>query len=166
MAFRLRKQRGEHWRVFALVVFALVLLDASLNAQAALSVRGRRDLIFGTVIRGIPTIVAPLERSAGRWEIRGESNAEVRVDLTLPLAMTNGTGSELPLAFGSNDGAFGLHPQGASSQAFDPQLPLITTFNRRGKIYVFLGGTALPTAVQLAGPYAATISLTVSYTGN
>ena len=166
MAFILRKQRGEPWRVFALVVFALVLLDASLDAQVALSVRGRRDLVFGTVIRGIPTVIAPLERSAGRWEIRGERSAEVRVDLTLPPAMTNGTGSELPLAFGSNDGAFALHPQGAGAQAFDPQLPLIVSFDSRGKMYLFLGGTALPTAEQSAGPYAATISLTVSYTGN
>jgi hypothetical protein len=80
--------------------------------------------------------------------------------------MTNGSGVELPLAFGSNDGAFGAHPQGAGAQVFDPGLPLVFTFDRRGKFYVFLGGRALPTAVQAAGSYAATISLTVSYTGN
>jgi len=118
------------------------------------------------VIRGVPTVVSPLVRSAGRWEIRGASYTEARVDLVLPTALISGSGAELPLSFGSADGAFGLHPQGRDAQAFDPQLPLITTFDQRGKLYVFLGGTALPGSMQPAGEYAATISLTVSYTGN
>jgi hypothetical protein len=107
-----------------------------------------------------------LDRAAGRFEIRGASDTEVQIDLTLPLAMTDGGTAELPLSFGSNDGAYGLHPQGAGAQAFDPQLPLTATFDKRGKLYVFLGGTALPTGAQPAGSYAAAISLTVSYTGN
>ncbi len=153
-------------RVAALLVFALALASAGVDAQDALSVRGRRDLTFGTVLRGVPTVVEPLVRSAGRWEIRGESNAEVRIDLLLPVSLTSASGAELPLSFGSADGAFSFHPVGKPARVFDPQLPVIMAFDRRGKLYVFLGGTALPEAMQPAGDYAATISLTVSYTGN
>jgi hypothetical protein len=136
------------------------------QVHGGLSVRGRRDLTFGTVLRGIPTVVDPLVRSAGRWEIRGESNAEVRIDLILPVALTSVSGADLPLSFGSADGAFDVHPVGKSARVFDPQLPLITAFDKRGRLYVFLGGTALPGAMQPAGEYAATMSLTVSFTGN
>jgi hypothetical protein len=148
------------------VVLTLVTVRAGVDAQDALSVRGRRDLRFGTVLRGVPTVVDPFVRSSGRWEIRGESNAEVRIDLVLPTALTTGTGIELPLSFGSADGAYSSHPQGRGARVVDPQLPLITAFDERGKLYVFLGGTALPGAMQPAGEYAAIISLTVSYTGN
>lgn len=136
------------------------------RSASSLSVRGRRDLAFGTVLRGVPTIVDPLVRSAGRWEIRGESGAEVRIDVILPLALTNPDGAELPLTFGSADGAFSFHPQGRGAQVFDPELPVITIFDKRGKIYVFLGGTVFPDRLQPVGAYSATIPLTVSYTGN
>ncbi len=128
--------------------------------------RGRQDLTFGTVLRGVPTAVGPFARSAGRWEIRGGSLTEVRIDLVLPVALLSASGAELPLSFGSADGASSTHPQGRDARAFDPQLPLITRFDQRGKLYIFLGGTVLPGAAQPAGEYAATISLTVSYTGN
>lgn len=162
-----RKPTGVRWwRVVLLPGAALALWCAGVAAQPGLSVRSRGDLTFGTVIRGIPTYVGPLTRSAGQWEVRGSSHTEVRVDLTLPTALTNAIGAELPLSFGSSDGAFGQQPQGRDAQIFDPQLPLITRYDQRGKIYIFLGGTALPDPVQPSGAYAATISLTVSYTGN
>jgi hypothetical protein len=158
--------------VAALLVFALASTLAGVDAQDAapgrggLSVRGRRDLTFGTVIRGVPTVVGPLVRSAGRWEVRGGSRTEARIDLILPHALSNASGDELPLTFGSADGAYGFHPQGRGAAIFDPELPLTVVFDQRGKLYIFLGGTALPGAMQPAGEYAATISLTVSYTGN
>ena len=162
----MRKQLGVWRRIAAVTVFVLALWTGGSEAQRPLSADGRRDLEFGTVIRGVPTTIGRFDIwQAGMWVIVGERGAEVRIDLTLPTAMLNASGAALPLQFGANDGGYASLPLFFVAQSFDPRLPLITTIQRR-RLYIFLGGTALPDPMQAAGTYAATISLTVSYTGN
>jgi len=98
------------------------------------------------------------------WVLVGERGVEVQIDLTLPSAMISG-GAQLPLQFGANDGGYSSVPIVLVSQVFDPRLPLTTVITRR-RLYVFLGGTALPGAQQAPGVYSATITLTAAYTGN
>lgn len=149
------------------MVAALLLSSVPAEAQRALSIRGRNDLTFGTVLRGVPISVVAPSAQAGSWSIRGEPQSEIQVVLTLPDHLLNETGQTMPVTFGGTDGAFDSHPQGTSAQSFDPHLPLVTLIERNsGQIFVFLGGTATPSAVQAAGTYVAPITLTVSYTGN
>jgi hypothetical protein len=150
-----------------LVTAALLLSSTPAEAQRAFSIRGKSDLTFGTVLRGVPTSVVPPSPEAGSWSIRGEPQAEVQIILTLPDNLINETVQTMPVTFGATDGAFGSHPQGSDAQTFDPRLPLVTVIERNsGQLFVFLGGTATPSATQAAGTYVAPITLTVSYTGN
>ena len=159
--------QGLRWGSAAVVMAALLLSGSPVEAQRALSIRGRSDLTFGTVLRGVPTSVVAPSPESGAWSVRGEPQAEVQVVLTLPANLINETGQTMPATFGATDGAFGSHPQGSGAQSFDPRLPLVVVIERNsGQLFVFLGGTATPSATQAAGTYVAPITLTVSYTGN
>lgn len=159
--------QGLRWGSAAVVIAALLLSGSPVEAQRALSIRGRNDLSFGTVLRGVPTSIVAPSAQAGAWSIRGEPQSEVQIVLTLPANLINATGQTMPVTFGATDGAFDSHPQGTAAQSFDPRLPLVAVIERSGgQIYVFLGGTASPSNTQPSGTYVAPITLTVSYTGN
>jgi hypothetical protein len=158
-----------------LACVALVVL-ASIDASAVsaqndaavyyvprpLVVVARRDLRFGTVLRGIPSTVLTSDvRYSGLFEINGAKHQSVRVELLLPQSMTSDDGHELPLSFGPGDGAAATDMGRFHGVAFDPNQPMIATLGANGKLYVRLGGTALPIPGQPAGTYRATILLTV-----
>lgn len=151
-----------------LAVMALAMSAGAAVAQGRpLSAFGRQDLTFGMLFAGAPVTVSRLDPAAsGQFEVRGQRLTEVRIDLTLPLALLSGSGAQLPLQFGAGDGGFSTDAAIASSRAFDPRVPLVTQLANTGRLYIFLGGTALPGSQQAAGIYAATITLTVAYTGN
>jgi len=142
---------------------------ASLVAQArsvvvppllALSLNG---LDFGTLLRGVPASVGALDaRRAGLFEIQGPPGTSVRVELALPAAMSASGGALLPLSFGPRDGyadlSRGWPPQGS---AFDPHAPVIGSLGSDGRLYLRLGGTALPERSQAGGDYRATVFMTV-----
>ncbi len=125
----------------------------------------RQDLRFGVVVPGLPTVVTRLDANAARFEIRGERRAEVSVTLTVPTELVSPGGGRMTIRFHPDDGGFATTPADANSQAFDPRVPLVTTLSPGGRLYLWLGGTVAPGAVQPPGRYQATISLTVSYTG-
>ena len=130
--------------------------------QSSLTATPQRDLTFGTVLPGIPTEVrAEDNRRAGRFEIRGPTNASIRVDLLLPQVMTSAGGDEIPLVFGPGDGTASANRGRGRALVFNPWEPLIAVLGRNGRLYVRLGGTAQPTRIQTAGSYSGTISLTV-----
>lgn len=153
----------------------LVLLAFALPAPAPAAAQGRgrplmtfgrQDLTFGALLPGVPTTVSRFDGlNAGQFELRGQRSAEVQVSLNLPGAMLSG-GAGIPLDFGPADGGFSPDPDVTTSQTFDPRVPLVTTMATNGKLYLWLGGTALPGAQQAAGTYAAAITVTVAYTGN
>jgi len=144
------------------------LPNVTLHAQGgALTVTGEQDLQFGSVLPGLPTPVSPADgTSAGQFQIRGERDAEVVVQLTLPTALVAQGGVELPLAFGFADGRWGTRPSIGQSQGFDPNVPLVAQLSRSGRLYIWLGGTAEPLPSQAPGIYSAAINITVAYTGN
>jgi len=126
-----------------------------------------QDLRFGAVLPGLATVVPRTDAvNAGRFQIRGAKNTEVVVQLTLPSAMTAPGGAQLLLSFGNTDGGFGTRPAIGASQSFDPSLPLVAQLSQSGRRYLWLGGTVQPLPTQAAGDYAATITVTVAYTGN
>jgi len=133
----------------------------------ALTAGGSQNLDFGALISGVPTTILRTDtRSAGRFDLRGDRQAEVRIDLTLPVALTGPGGRTLPLQFGPADGGYNTANNVGSSQAFDPQAPLIARLGNSGRLYIWLGGTALPAVNQVSGTYTATVTLTAAYTGN
>ena len=144
------------------------LAAAPLAAQGRqLSAIGQRDLSFGTLIPGVPVTISRFDpASAGQFEIRGERGSEVRIDLTMPANLTAGASATIPLEFSSVDGGLATDRTVGGTQSFDPRLPVTVVLPGNGKAYVYLGGTVRPAPDQAIGPYAATITLTVSYTGN
>jgi hypothetical protein len=144
----------------------LVAGSSALSAQGRpLSVQGRQDLDFGAMIAGVPTQVSRLDAAAaGQFELRGVRNAPVTVRLTLPTVMT-GPGT-VPLEFGPNDGGHGPTATITASQPFDPTQLLSVVLAGNGKYFVFLGGTARPSAQTPSGTYVAVVSLTMTYVGN
>lgn len=144
------------------------LAAAPLAAQGRqLSATGQQDLSFGTLIPGVPVTISRFDpASAGQFEIRGQRGLEVRIDLTLPSSLTAGASATMPLEFTSVDGGLATDRTVGGTQSFDPRLPVTVVLPGNGKAYVYLGGTVRPAPDQAIGPYAATITLTVSYTGN
>lgn len=125
------------------------------------------DLSFGTVLPGIPVSVSPTDpRHCGQFEIRGPANASVRVDFTLPAALTSGA-AQLPIAFGGGDGLGDFsHDTPPRSIRFDPHMPVIATIGPNGMFFLRLGGTVSPSPIQSGGAYSATISITVYNLGS
>ncbi len=120
------------------------------------------DLDFGTVLPGVPSAIDRHDRRAALFEVRGSPDASVRIDLALPSALLSTGSATLPISFSATDGfadfSRGRPPRGT---VFDPHAPLIMTLGPNGRVYVRLGGTALPARPQAGGAYHATIVLTV-----
>jgi len=127
-----------------------------------LVVVARRDLRFGTVIRGVSTTVLPSDvRGAGLFEINGSKHESVRIEFLLPENLGSDDGDALPIFFGPGDGAAATDMGRFHGVPFDPRQPLIATLGANGKLYVRLGGTVVPGHGQTAGTYRATVFLSV-----
>ena len=132
-----------------------------------LQVTARNDLRFGTVTPGVPARIAPdSPRGSGMFEIRGNRNMSVSVTLTLPVEMLSAAGDRLPLSFGAGDGLASTNRGRNRGVVFDPRNPLVATLGTNGRLFIRLGGTALPARLQIAAPYRATITLTVANLGS
>ena len=127
----------------------------------------RNNLSFGTVLAGIPSIVEVHDARAGLFEIRGPADASVRVEFLLPAPLTSFAGDRLPIAFGPRDGyAAYILTRLPGGTYFDPDTPLIASLSSGGRLFVYLGGQALPARVQVGGEYRAVIYLTVYNLGS
>jgi hypothetical protein len=136
------------------------------NGGRPLSALSRQMLDFGTLFSGTATRVSRLDAlRAGQFELRGFKNAEVRVDLGLPAALTGPKGAKVPLQFTAGDGGYARDGVIGTAAPFDPRSALVTTLSDNGRLYLFLGGTASPATRQSAGAYAGTVTVTIAYTG-
>jgi len=150
-----------------LAVFALLVGGALPLRGQILIASGQRDLTFGTIFPGVPEVVRRTDATSGRFNLRGQRRLEVRIVLTLPVVMTRTTGGNtMPIAFGAADGGFNRQNNVGTSQVFDPRAPLVTRLGNNGRLFIWLGGTAMPSSTQRSGIYQATITLTAAYTGN
>jgi hypothetical protein len=150
--------------VFMVVVpgFGVSQLAPRARVPRTLTAMALRDLRFGTLLPGIPmSVLYDDVHRAGLFEVWGERSASVRIELTLPPSMTTSSGYELPLFFGPGDGAFAPDRGRPHGIPFDPRAPLVAILGASGKLYIRLGGTALPDRMQATGEYSGTISLTV-----
>lgn len=140
--------------------------EAQGNAGRPLSAFSRQTLDFGTLFSGTPTKVSRLDAlRAGQFELRGDKDSEVRIDLGLPTALAGPEGAKVPLQFAAGDAGYAQDGAIATAAPFDPRGALITTLSSNGRLYLFLGGTASPATKQTAGAYAGTVTVTIAYTG-
>lgn len=152
----------------AAVVAAFVMLSpAAAAAQRGgrpLTVTGNQGLAFGTVFPGVPMTVSRTDAlNAGQFQIRGANGSPVRVDFTLPAAMTGPGGMTLPMVFGAADGGYAQSNAIGAAIPFDPRTPLSTALSGQGRLFLWLGGQILPPAQLAPGAYSATITVTVTY---
>ena len=93
------------------------------EAQALRVVR-TRNLRFRTVLSGFPTTVTRLNNRCGRVVIRGQRNAEILAQWTLPTAILHTTqGDPMPISFGVSPGAFSTIDPRPRMSSSPPGLP-------------------------------------------
>lgn len=167
---RLAASHGTRWRARIAIVAILaagVVPHAAGAQERPLSGFSRQNLQFGALFPGVPAAVARTDAlRAGQFELRGERLTEVRVDLALPAALVGAGGQTLPLRFASGDAGHALTADIAAAAGFDPRAPLVARLSNNGRLYIFLGGTAVPSATQQSGTYTAQVTATVAYLGN
>jgi hypothetical protein len=141
-------------------------IQATANVLTPLSVSTNlRALDFGDVFPGLNKPIAFGDATSGKWSIAGEGIKEIQMSFTLPTDLSN-AGILMPISFSATDAAyFGTDVIG-SAVAFDPNAGSTENLAGAGTGFVWLGGTVAPGAGQVAGVYAATVSLDVVYTGN
>ena len=149
---------------------ALLAVPSPAAAQGggrALTVRGTQGLTFGSVIPGVPMTVPYTDLArAALFEVRGPTDAQIELTFTLPVALAGPAGAQLPLGFTATSAALSLNGNAASATPRDPRTRFTAVLDpRNGRIYLHLGGRALPAGTQRAGAYAGTVLLTAAFTG-
>jgi len=136
---------------------------------SALTIGQQRDLIFGTVLPGVPVTVNGRSANAGQFQINGTRNAEIAVTMTLPTQLSTGVWT-MPVAFGANSGCWRRQPAQGGCTFWDPSTVLVRRIRNQNPpndhFFVWIGGTVTPSATQHTGVYWGTITMSVVYTGN
>lgn len=142
-------------------------INATANVLRPVTVAAQNNLDFGNVFPGVNASVALTDATAGRWQVSGETSAEVTLGLTLPANLTSGANT-LPISFGATDAGYNVANDASTASTFDPSAGATTNLSGdpTGQLWVWIAGTVSPTASQAAGSYTGTITLTVDYTGN
>jgi len=148
----------------AALLFAAVLPAAAQGRP--LGVSGQRPLRFGTVLPGIPRVILRTDAAqSGEFQVTGTKFSQVQLTFALPMVMLGPAGATMPVSFGGSDGGFSELVSVGSQVGFDPTQLFLAVLSKNGRGSVFLGATANPGVGQRAGSYAATVTLSVAYTG-
>jgi hypothetical protein len=150
------------WLVIGVALFGATLPPV-LGAQGKpLTVTGVRGITFGAVFPGVPRPITRTDpANSGQFDIKGPKG-DVLLSFVLPTTMAGPAGAQMPIAFGSSDAGFSQSQSIGSQIGFDPRQPFTATLSNNGRGSVFIGAIANPTTSQRAGPYTATITLTVT----
>ena len=155
------------WWSMAAVGWVLCALAAPAQAQRGrpLNVTGAQSLAFGTIFGGVLAIVPRTDAArAGQFQLTGAKGTQVRVTFTLPAALSLG-GQTVPVQFAAGDGGVSASGTIGTATAFHPRVPLTATLSQQGRLYLYLGGTALAGTQAPAGTYAADITVNACYVG-
>jgi hypothetical protein len=139
-----------------------VMLAGTRSAQAQVLVVAERDLQFGLLMPGVPTIVPPtdLTRSA---QLRIDGRGTYQVTFQLPASLTAPGGQQIPLVFCGADGLVTIRHK---LTQFDPRTTVTFKVNpAEGEAVINLGGRVQPAPMQPAGSYSAMIVMMVVQTG-
>lgn len=147
---------------------------ASVPAEAIVVTTGMtittlRDLNFGTVIKGVPTTVLPIDVNAGEWQVSGSDNAFVIISFTLPTLLTNIQalpGSTMPITFNATSAIWRRATNNpAGGNIFNPVSGAVGRFGPppNPNMYLWLGGTVIPALTAKPGIYQATVVVSLVY---
>lgn len=127
------------------------------------------NLEFGSVFPGVPKSISKYSAGeAAEFYITGTPNAEITIDFTLPTYMY-ASGNTMVIYYSSTDCSMDSSATpNQSTPGRDNLNPWQTLTYRLGSagLTIWLGATVVPVLMQRPGNYSATITLTVSYTGN
>ncbi|HEX9727172.1 MAG TPA: DUF4402 domain-containing protein [Gemmatimonadales bacterium] len=139
-------------------------ISATATVATALNVNNVRDLGFGTVIPGFNRTILATDATSGHFQIVGGANAEVAVSFSSLPGVLTGPGADLALSLTANHNVTdaagvgtGFVPAGGVTTRLDTST---------GELHVYMGGTLIVPAGQVAGLYSGTITLDAAYTGN
>lgn len=148
-------------------------VNATAEVAAAISASGT-DLDFGTVFAGISKTVAtadatPGSRAAARYTINGSANAPVSISFSsVPTDLVSGANT-MPIGSWSacaNTTSSGAAGSGCTTAVAVSAATSPAALSGTGELYVFVGAAVTPGASQVAGTYAAQLTMVVQYTGN
>ena len=147
------------------------IIQATASVVSSMTVQGTNGLAFGAVTPGIPKAVDKTTAgTAGEWRVTGAPSAEVTLDFTLPTNLDHATlASTMPITFSTTDAAYEDGTgggQAAPAAQIDPSVQTTANIAADGTLWVWIGGTVVPSVSETAGNYSGDITLTITYTGN
>lgn len=142
---------------------ALMTCALPIPASAQVSLVGARDLRFGFVAPGVPTIVAPIDPvKSGQWSLSAPVGTKVQIRLTTPTQLLrSGGGGSMPVNFQNNDAFVQGSWTGAVAETFNPNATKNFQLTGGTQAIVRLGGRVTPAGNQANGPYANTVICTI-----
>jgi hypothetical protein len=148
-------------RIFLLA--AGLLLGLAPSASAQLSAVGVRNLAFGSVIRGLASIVSPNDPvKSGQFEVQVALGTRLRLDYTLPTQLNGPSGATMPINFANTDCILLETAPGSVPNTQNPKSMKPYTMTYGNRLFLFLGGQVSPTGTQATGVYSASVTLTVT----
>lgn len=143
---------------------AVVLgMGLTTRGTAQLTIAGVRDLAFGSVIQGVPSLVAPNDPiKSGQFDIQAPLGNRLRIDFTLPARLIGPAGARLPITFSKTDCILLETGPGGVPVVQNPKTNKAYTMTYGNRLLVFLGGKVTPRAAQATGAYSASVILTVT----
>jgi len=152
-------------KFLTVVVFCLLLSVYGIAQDITVN----NNLEFGSVFPGVPKTISKYSvGEAAEFFITGTPNAEITIDFTLPTYMY-ASGNTMVINYSATDCAMDSSAMpNQSNPGHDNLNPWQTLTYRIGSagLTIWLGATVVPVLMQRPGNYSATITLTVSYTGN
>ena len=136
---------------------------APLPASAQVSIVGARDLRFGFVAPGVPTMVAPGDPvKSGQWSLTAPVGTKLQIRLTTPTQLLrSGGGGSMPVDFLNGDVFVQGSWTGAVAERFNPNATKNFQFTGGTQAILRLGGRVTPAGNQASGPYANTLICTI-----
>lgn len=134
------------------------------NIISRLEVTTMQDLNFGDVIQGNTKLIQPTDNDAGMVKVVGQANDEVNISFQLPTELINGSDA-LPITFNATSAGYGYKRNSNGVTKFNPNNGLvdIPLDNKKGEMYIYIGGEISPSPTQTATEYQNTITVTVDY---
>jgi hypothetical protein len=136
---------------------------APLPVSAQVSIVGARDLQFGSLAPGVPTIVAPSDPvKSGQWSLTAPVGTKVQIRITAPTQLLrSGGGGTMPVNFLNGDVFVQGGWTGALAEFFNPNATKNFQFTGGTQAILRLGGRVTPAGNQATGPYANTVICTL-----
>ncbi|MEX0720765.1 MAG: hypothetical protein WD059_08870 [Balneolaceae bacterium] len=148
-----------------LLIWLFLFSAASVGAQS-INVITIQELDFGdTIFPGIEKTILFTDSNAAQFEITGEPDREVLIQFQLPEALEDQQSNSLDISFSTSDAGYHSTVSGAmNATVFNPNSGTTATLNSEGKLYVWVGATAMPLHTQAGNYYQENLILEVDYT--